>query len=167
VACSIGFYSSGGVPSCTACTSGVSYGDVPGLSACKSCNQPTPVCLPGTEIRACNVTSNSYCTPCAIIPNCIYSTNQCYSNSIPSCICVAGMELVSGVCQTCKRGYFKTTSGMTMCTPWTITTCTSGYYLANGTAFADSQCIPCPGGPLNAMASGCAWSCNAGFQKTT
>ena len=138
-----------------------------------TCNICTALkCDPGFAVVPCSTTKDSYCDKCPEIANCVYvNANGCtHTDGLPTCFCAAGFEWVGGVggkCQSCAIGFFKLNTNNEKCISWNIDPCVNNLYLANGTAYVNAQCIPCPPPPPNAVSTGhqCGWTCNAGFDN--
>lgn len=154
---------------CDECMDGY-LAESPGMTKCRLCTPPT--CTVGQRLIPCTTTTDTKCETCPAIENCEYVLpNGCLKagTNTPTCYCKAGYELVNGKCQLCADGMFKVDSSDSRCTFWTVTSCPlPTQYLANGTAYFDAQCLPCPKLPPNTVASPleqCGWKCNAGFEK--
>jgi hypothetical protein len=158
--CPVGLYSFTGASTCSATCP---------ASTSKSTNgsQQCVLTAPGYYSNAINT------YPC---PQGTYSTGSGASvctgcdtyTAYPSCLCSSGFELSNGQCQQCKPGYFRNNVNSTLpCAQWN-SSCTSGYYLSNGTRFTNSVCLPCPDSPVNASVKGmgCQWMCRPGFNNT-
>ena len=174
-----------GASICSPCAAG-KYAGTTGKTACDTCLpgtfttvQGTVSCNPCVALTNCAVASESACIPdfgskcvaCAAIYACVYQSNACFvsgSTTVPACLCSPGFELLNGRCSGCVAGKFKAVNGTGPCA--TITSplvCPPGKYLQLGTAFANSACLDCPPLPPNTRdgASGCEWSCSAGFDN--
>ena len=129
-----------------------------GLTTCVPCSQPK--CAAGFSPIACTATVDSVCGSCPTIPMCAFTGNLC------DCVCPKGYQLLTGACQLCPLGKFKPLNNTAACGPWSTLSCPQWTYAVNGTAFADSVCVPCPAIPSNAYrTTGCAWACGAGFEN--
>lgn len=168
--CAQGSYTTSvGRSDCIGCSSG-KYNTVAGSTSCLAC---TTACPAGKQIQsACTPTSDAFCMTCTLVANCVYvAGSPCGNNTNPNCLCSPGFELIAGQCQQCKPGFFRGLNSSSLpCTPWnTSRVCSPGNFLANGTRFSDSACLPgCPTIPSNSTSkgAGCQWGCNAGYNNT-
>ena len=162
--CPAGAYASDtGSSACMLCTDGIDF------ALNNTCINCTTECPPGSELHGvCTAANNSYCSPCPLVPNCIYNTGACGNSREPNCECVAGFELVEGECMVCKPGFFKNHTNLYSCDEWDLLTCPEGYFIVNGTRFQNSKCMPCPEIPDNSTFTGyeCGWGCDLGFNNT-
>ena len=168
--CTQGSYTaSAALSDCTVCGSG-RYNTAAGSTLCLVC---TATCPAGKQLEGiCTTTSDALCRVCTLVANCIYvAGTPCGNSTHPNCLCMPGFELVNGLCQQCKRGFFQKNNSLLPCTPWNTTlACPAGSFLTNGTRFTDTACVPlCPAPPENATARGvigCEWRCKAGYNNT-
>ena len=145
------------------------YAKTPGMVTCEPC---TPrVCPAGERLIACTTTTDSRCEACPLIDNCVYVLpNGCVNkNGDSTCFCKEGYEVVNKQCRLCVEGTFKADISDNPCIPWTRTSCAlQTQYLANGTAYHDAECLPCPEPPPNTevlLSERCGWKCKAGFER--
>lgn len=155
---------------CSSCLSGLTYSSTSGAVICTQCSAPT--CSAGNGLVTCTTTTDARCVACTVIPLCTYTTGgTCTdSNGVALCNCVSGYQLSSGACSLCPAGKFKPLANSAACAVWTVTACNPGFYLSNGNAFHDSECVACPPLPANTAfdtaAGGCSWRCLAGFNNS-
>lgn len=153
---------------CQECMAGFNFAESPGMKKCTLCT--ILQCKLGQGLTPCDIATDARCYDCPTIDNCQYTrANVCSNYNIPACYCKAGYELVNGKCKLCADGMFKANADDSKCIFWTVTSCPSlNQYLANGTAYNDAQCIPCPKLPDNTETSPlerCGWKCKPGFER--
>ena len=155
-----------GYASCTPCQSTVNFIATSGATVCTPCS--VVACGVGYQAIACTRTADAYCTLCPAIPMCYYTAAATCTNAdgSPACLCLPGYYYTRTACLVCPASTYKAgNNSATSCSPWSTVACNAGYFRAQGTPFQDSQCVPCPNPPLNALpgASGCAWGCGVGY----
>ncbi len=174
--CAAGTYSADpGATACNPCTDGANFTSAAGSTACIQCTQECPA---GKEYWGpCTAASDTFCSRCPPVANCIYTqTGPCgNSSNAPNCECVAGFEMVDGLCVECLPGFFKNQTNPYQCVQWDpLINCPPDSFAINGTRFQDAACIalPCSAGELpdNSTSAngteGCEWTCEAGFNNT-
>ena len=163
VNCTAGTFSgTNGSIVCGGCAAG-SYAASSGSTACKVCT-PIQFCTSGLNlyIKNCTSTTDAYCADCSTS----YSkplNSYWIENSVGACFwkCNIGYFNSSNVCQLCRSQ----------------SSCGIGQYATTCTGNADGVCSLCTNGPSNSnytstsnaydSPTGCSWSCNAGFSKST
>ena len=172
--CSIGmFTSSSGSTSCNACPGGA-FTSAQGQSGCSTCSP----CSSGQYIAtACNAQSNTVCSACTGISNCLV-TPTCSSSSNSQCsTCSSGYYLQSNTCVACTICSSGVQYEITACTSSTNRQCTNclnacpigSALVGSCSGTSNPSCLTCSPGTYKAVADGsacsvCTTTCLAGFQ---
>ena len=150
--CAPGEYNNYGI--CSPCVSGYSFSSGPGSYSCTACS----TCNDGYyRNNACTIYSDSTCQQCTLTSPGFYRNGGCLGNhdsTFGSCAgCAAGYYregcggTSAGSCDPCPAYNYCPGSIYTLPKPWTVTSCSAGFYLSpTPSSTTDGYCQPCASG---------------------